>query len=137
MLKTLIYIFLALLLSAFLFIAIAIFGIVKYTKDLPDYKQLKEYSPSIISRLYTGDGSLLAEFSAEKRIFVPINSMPEDIIKAFVAAEDKNFFSHKGLDFKSIAKAIFINIKKSFRRQKTNRSIYYYSAGCKKLLIKQ
>mgnify|MGYP001246355377 CR=1 FL=1 len=72
------------------------------TINLPDYKQLKEYSPSIISRLYTGEGSLLAEFSAEKRIFIPINSMPENVINAFVSAEDKNFFKHKGLDFKSI-----------------------------------
>ena len=111
MYKTLFYIFLALLLSGFLFLVIGIFGIIKFTKDLPDYKQLKGYTPSVISRLYTGDGSLLAEFSAEKRIFIPISSMPRIIIDAFVSAEDKNFFKHKGVDFKSIMRAVLINIR--------------------------
>ena len=66
MYRTIIYIFLSLTLLAFLFLAISILGIIKYTKDLPDYKQLRDYSPSVISRLYTGDGSLLAEFSIQK-----------------------------------------------------------------------
>ncbi len=78
---------------------------------MPDYKQLKEYTPSIISRLYTGNGTLLAEFSAEKRIFIPVAAMPDIIKKAFVSAEDKNFFIHKGVDFKSISKAVLINIR--------------------------
>ena len=111
MIKTLFYIFLTFVLGLFLFISISIFGIIKYTKDLPDYKQLKGYTPSIISRLYTGNGTLLAEFSAEKRIFIPIESMPNIIKKAFVSAEDKNFFNHKGVDLKSISKAVLINIK--------------------------
>ncbi|MDA9708572.1 penicillin-binding protein 1A [Alphaproteobacteria bacterium] len=101
----------ALVLGLFLFISISVFGIIKYTKDLPDYKQLKEYTPSIISRLYTGNGTLLAEFSAEKRVFTPIQSIPEIIKKAFVSAEDKNFYYHKGVDLQSISKAVLINIK--------------------------
>ncbi len=115
MLKTFFYIFIAFLLGLFLFVSISIYGIIKYTKDLPDYKQLKEYSPSIISRLYTGDGSLLAEFSAEKRVFIPINSIPKSVIDAFVSAEDKNFFKHKGVDFKSISKAVLINIRNFYQ----------------------
>ena len=111
MIKTFFYIFLTFILGVFLFISISIFGIIKYTKDLPDYKQLKEYTPSIISRLYTGNGTLLAEFSAEKRVFIPIDSIPEIIKKAFVSAEDKNFFHHKGVDLQSISKAVLINIK--------------------------
>jgi penicillin-binding protein 1A len=111
LIKTLFYIFLTFVLGIFLFVSVSIFGIIKYTKDLPDYKQLKEYTPSIISRLYTGDGSLLAEFSAERRVFVPIETIPSGIVKAFVSAEDKSFFKHKGVDFKSITKAVFINIK--------------------------
>ena len=99
----------------FLFLSISIFGIIKYTKDLPDYKQLKEYTPSIISRLYTGNGTLLAEFSAEKRVFIPVASMPVIVKKAFVSAEDKNFFIHKGVDFKSISKAVLINIKNIYQ----------------------
>ena len=101
----------AFILGLFLFISISIFGIIKYTKDLPDYKQLKEYTPSIISRLYTGNGTLLAGFSAEKRVFIPIESIPDIIKKAFVSAEDKNFFNHKGVDLQSISKAVLINIK--------------------------
>ena len=108
--KIIFYTFLTLVLVAFLFIAISIMGIIKYTKDLPDYKQLKEYSPSIISRLYTGNGSPLAEFSLQKRIFIPTSSMPDMVKRAFVSAEDKNFFQHKGVDFISIAKAFVINI---------------------------
>ena len=111
MIKTFFYIFLAFILGLFLFISISIFGIIKYTKDLPDYKQLKEYTPSIISRLYTGNGTLLAEFSAEKRVFIPIESIPDIIKKAFVSAEDKNFFEHKGVDLQSISKAVLINVK--------------------------
>ena len=60
------------ILLAFLFISISILGIIKYTKNLPDYRQLRDYSPSVISRLYNGEGSLLEEFSLQKRIFVPV-----------------------------------------------------------------
>ncbi len=111
MYKTLIYLFLSLILLAFLFLAVSILGIVKYTKNLPDYKQLRDYSPSVISRLYTGEGSLLAEFSLQKRIFVPIDNIPEKVKAAFVSAEDKNFFKHKGVDLLSILKASIINVK--------------------------
>ena len=82
--KIIFYTFLTLVLVAFLFIAISIMGIIKYTKDLPDYKQLKEYSPSIISRLYTGNGSPLAEFSLQKRIFIPTSSMPDMVKRDFI-----------------------------------------------------
>ena len=77
---------------------------------MPDYRQLRDYSPSVISRLYTGDGSLLAEFSLQKRIFVPVENIPERVIAAFVSAEDKNFFKHKGVDLISIFKASIINL---------------------------
>ena len=107
--KIFFYTILALFLVAFLFLAISIMSIINYTKDLPDYKQLREYSPSVISRLYTGNGSPLAEFSVQNRIFVPTSSMPELVKNAFVAAEDKNFFKHKGVDLISILKAFIIN----------------------------
>tara|TARA_Y100001970_G_C14240915_1_gene864853 strand:- start:310 stop:2694 length:2385 start_codon:yes stop_codon:yes gene_type:complete len=113
--KKLIYLFLSLILLAFLFIAISILGIIKYTKDLPEYRQLRDYSPSVISRLYTGEGSLLAEFSLQKRIFVPVENIPEKVKEAFVSAEDKNFFKHKGVDLISIVKASIINIKNVYK----------------------
>ena len=115
MIKTLFYIFLTFILGLFLFISISIFGIIKYTKDLPDYRQLRDYSPSVISRLYTGEGSLLAEFSIQKRIFVPVENIPEKVKFAFVSAEDKNFYKHKGVDLVSIFKASLVNIKNIYR----------------------
>ncbi len=90
-------------------------GIINYTKDLPDYKQLRDYSPSVISRLYTGNGSRLAEFAVQKRIFVPTSSMPDMVKNAFVSAEDKNFFKHKGIDLISIIKASVININNLYK----------------------
>ena len=114
MYRIVLYSFITFFLVVFLFLAISIMGIIRYTADLPDYKQLREYTPSIISRLYTGEGSLLAEFSAQKRIFVPAISMPNLLKQAFIAAEDKNFYTHNGLDFFSISKAFVINIKHLF-----------------------
>ncbi len=111
MYKTIIYLFLSITLLGFLFLAISILGIIKYTKDLPDYKQLRDYSPSVISRLYTGEGSLLAEFSIQKRIFVPVENIPDKVKSAFISAEDKNFYKHKGVDLVSIFKATIINVK--------------------------
>ena len=115
MYKTIIYLFLSLILLGFLFVAISILGIVKYTKNLPDYRQLRDYTPSVISRLYTGNGSLLAEFSLQKRIFVPVENIPKKVKEAFVSAEDKNFYKHKGVDFTSILKASVINIKNVYQ----------------------
>ncbi len=115
MYRTFIYLFLTTILLAFLFLSISILGIIKYTKDLPDYRQLRDYSPSVISRLYTGEGSLLAEFSLQKRIFVPVENIPRRVKEAFVSAEDKNFFNHKGVDLVSIVKASLINIKNIYK----------------------
>ncbi len=70
----------------------------KYSKNLPDYEQLKNYNPMITTRLYAADGSLISEFSKEKRIFVPIDTIPKDLINAFLAAEDANFYKHSGID---------------------------------------
>ncbi|MES2961065.1 MAG: penicillin-binding protein 1A [Pseudomonadota bacterium] len=70
----------------------------KYSENLPDYEQLKNYSPMITTRLYAADGSLISEFSKEKRIFVPIDTIPKDLINAFLAAEDANFYKHSGID---------------------------------------
>ncbi len=70
----------------------------KYSENLPDYEQLKNYNPMITTRLYAADGSLISEFSKEKRIFVPIDTIPKDLINAFLAAEDANFYKHSGID---------------------------------------
>ena len=78
-----------------------------YSKDLPDYEVLAHYEPPVMTRVHAGDGSLIAEYAREKRIFVPINSMPKRLIQAFTSAEDKNFFEHNGLDYGGIARALF------------------------------
>ena len=78
-----------------------------YSKDLPDYEVLRHYEPPVMTRVHAGDGSLIAEYAREKRIFVPINSMPPLLVHAFTSAEDKNFFEHNGLDYGGIARALF------------------------------
>lgn len=82
-----------------------------YGDDIPDYKSLKTYEPDVVTRVYTGDGRLMAEFSTENRIFVPIDVIPDRVKQAFIAAEDKNFYTHKGLDYIGIARAMINNIK--------------------------
>ncbi len=82
-----------------------------YERDLPEYLQLADYQPPVTTRLYAGDGSMLAEYASEKRIFVPVSSIPKQLIEAFISAEDKTFYTHGGLDYKGLARAIITNIK--------------------------
>ena len=82
-----------------------------FSSNIPDYKFLKSYKPPVSSKVYSGDGDLVADFSKEKRIFIPYNSIPKNVINAFLSAEDKNFFYHPGVDAKGILRAIFNNIK--------------------------
>jgi penicillin-binding protein 1A len=70
----------------------------KYGKNLPDYQQLQEYTPLITTRLYASDGSLITEYSKEKRLFVPFEIIPKHLVNAFIAAEDANFYKHSGID---------------------------------------
>ena len=81
-----------------------------YSEDLPDYEQLKSYTPLITTRLYAADGNLIGEYSKEKRIFVPINSIPKHLINAFLAAEDSNFYHHSGVDPFAIVRAAVLNL---------------------------
>lgn len=77
---------------------------------LPDYKQLANYEPPVVTRLYANDGRLFAEYAYEKRIYVPITSIPNQVKQAFISAEDKNFYTHFGLDIPSIMTAGIRNI---------------------------
>ncbi|MEB3703076.1 Penicillin-binding protein 1A [Candidatus Bealeia paramacronuclearis] len=81
-----------------------------YGNGLPDYEQLAQYEPPVVSRLYATDGRLFAEYATQKRVFVPITSIPDRVIKTFLAAEDKNFYEHNGLDFTGIIRAAVINL---------------------------
>jgi len=94
------------LLSAFCILAV----LWAFSNNLPDYKFLKSYKPSVSSKVYSGDGELVNDFSTEKRIFVPYNAISEKVIYSFLSAEDKNFYSHPGVDAKGVLRAIINNI---------------------------
>jgi penicillin-binding protein 1A len=83
------------------------------SRDLPDYERLKNYKPPVITRVHAGDGRLIAEFAKERRIFVPVHSMPKTLINAFLAAEDQHFYEHNGIDIKGIARAVVNNLTKN------------------------
>ncbi len=98
---------------------IGIFAILwSYSNKLPDYKFLKSYKPAVSSKVYSGNGVLISDFSTEKRIFVPYNAIPKKIIYSFLSSEDKNFFKHPGVDAKGVLRAIKNNI---FNLIKSNR----------------
>ena len=100
------------LLSFSLISTILLFGILwNFSNNIPDYKFLKNYKPPVSSKVYSGKGDLVADFSKEKRIFVPYNSIPKNVINSFLSAEDKNFFSHPGVDAKGVLRAVINNIK--------------------------
>ncbi len=98
-------------LSFVLLLGILIFSVLwTYSNNIPDYKFLKNYKPPVSSKVYSGNGELVADFSKEKRIFVPYNSIPKNVVNSFLSAEDKNFFSHPGVDAKGVLRAIVNNI---------------------------
>jgi penicillin-binding protein 1A len=81
-----------------------------YGRGLPDYRQLATYEPPVMTRVHAGDGSLIAEYAQEHRVFVPVNAMPKLVIDAFLSAEDKNFYSHPGIDFLGVGRALLTNL---------------------------
>ena len=100
-----------LILSIGLFTTISIIGVLwAFSSNLPDYKFLKSYKPSVSSKVYSGEGQLVNDFSSEKRIFIPYKAIPNKVINSFLSAEDKNFFSHPGVDAKGVLRAIVNNI---------------------------
>ena len=85
----------------------------RYGGELPDYRQLADYQPPTVTRVHAGDGRLMAEFAHEKRVFVPVEAIPKRVIQAFLAAEDKNFYAHPGIDPLSIVRAAVTNFTTS------------------------
>jgi penicillin-binding protein 1A len=79
-----------------------------FSKDLPDYTQLKNYEPPVMTRVHAADGSLLAEYAKERRLYLPIQAIPKRVINSFLAAEDKNFYEHGGIDFTGMARAALV-----------------------------
>ncbi len=105
----------------FLFATAAILGLIaaagvgifiwQQAQDLPDHATLEKYEPPIMTRLHAVDGSLIAEYANERRLFLPIQAVPSMVIQAFLAAEDKNFFQHGGIDVSGIARAVVTNLE--------------------------
>ncbi len=110
---------LILLTSGFLITSLLIISILwAFSNNLPDYKFLKNYKAPVSSKVYSGNGELVSDFSTEKRIFVPYNSIPNKIINSFLSAEDKNFFTHPGVDAKGVLRAIIKNISNIFKSKR-------------------
>ena len=104
------------LLSTFFFFAVialivVITSVWQISQELPEYQQLADYEPAVTTRLYAGDGQLMMEYAAEKRLFVPEDKIPTLVKNAFIAAEDKTFYSHFGVDPIGILRAAFDNLK--------------------------
>ncbi|HVX37619.1 MAG TPA: transglycosylase domain-containing protein, partial [Hyphomicrobium sp.] len=85
------------------------------SRDLPDYESLSKYEPPVMTRIHAHDGSLIAEFARERRIFVPINTIPKRIIGAFLSAEDRRFYEHGGVDLQGIMRAVFAAVESKIR----------------------
>jgi penicillin-binding protein 1A len=79
-----------------------------YSRDLPDYSQLQDYEPAVMTRVHAADGALLGEYSKERRLYLPIQAVPKLVINAFLAAEDKSFYQHGGIDYQGMARAALL-----------------------------
>src|SRR5215211_3443121 len=84
----------------------------KYSQDLPDHAQLANYEPPVMTRVHAGDGSLLAEYARERRLYLPIQAVPKKVVGAFLSAEDKNFYKHNGIDPEGVIRAVVANFQR-------------------------
>ena len=112
MLKTLTVLFLTLVVMVLAAAGGGLYLFYHFGRGLPDYQQLADYESPTVTRVHAGDGRLLAEFAKQKRVFVPIGAMPKRIVKAFLSAEDKNFYSHPGIDFVGVLRAVLTNLSR-------------------------
>ena len=90
----------------------------KFSPELPSYDDIKNYNPSLSSRVFTSDGFLLDKYYLQERIFVPIDRIPNNLKNAFISSEDKNFYIHYGIDPLAILRAIVTNIYNKFSNRK-------------------
>ena len=82
-----------------------------FGRDLPDFRQLADYEPPVMTRVYAGDGRLLSEFAIERRVFVPVKAMPRRVVQAVLSAEDKTFYTHAGIDMLGVVRAALVNLR--------------------------
>ena len=95
-----------------------IYHLWKFVPDLPSYNEIRNYNPNLASSVFSSDGMLLDKYYLQERIFVPIDRIPDNLIHAFISAEDKNFFQHRGIDFLAIFRASITNIINKFSNKK-------------------
>ena len=95
-----------------------VFFLWKFSPELPSYNELRNYNPSLTSRVFTSDGLLLDKYYIQERIFIPIDRIPKKLIYAFISAEDKNFYDHIGIDFIALFRAIITNIIHKFSNKR-------------------
>ncbi|MFK8040018.1 MAG: penicillin-binding protein 1A [Rickettsiaceae bacterium] len=107
MTKFILYIayFILLLLCSFVLLVVGV--VYYYSKNLPDYSDLLSYKPPSVTRIYSRYGTLIGEYARENRVFIPISAIPQSLINAFIAAEDKNFYHHPGVDILGITRSLF------------------------------
>ncbi|MBB4007663.1 penicillin-binding protein 1A [Rhizobium taibaishanense] len=91
--------------------AVAAVYLTTVTKDLPDYEVLSRYAPPVMTRVHAGNGALIAEYAHERRLFLPIQAIPDRVKAAFLSAEDKNFYTHPGVDLWGLGRAILVNLQ--------------------------
>jgi penicillin-binding protein 1A len=118
----LIFRFIAFMFAAATFVGLLLaagfaFVVWKYSRDLPEHSQLENYEPPVMTRVHAGDGGLLSEYAKERRLYLPIQAMPRLLVSAYLSAEDKNFYSHKGVDPEGIIRALVTNYRNKGARQ--------------------
>jgi penicillin-binding protein 1A len=111
MIRILAYLFGAAMLMLAAVVVTAMIYLADIAKDLPDHAELKSYSPPVMTRVHAGDGTLIAEYAREHRIFVPLDAIPQHVIDAFLSAEDRNFYNHIGIDLQGVARAAIANVQ--------------------------
>ncbi len=104
-----------------------------FSKDLPDYSQLQDYEPPVMTRVHASDGALVAEYARERRLYLPIQAVPKLVLNAFIAAEDKSFYDHGGLDFQGIARAALHPGAELRHRPAAAGRLHHHAAGREEL----
>ena len=94
------------------------FAFYHFGRDLPDSSKLKEYVPAVGSKVYAADGTLMADFESQHRIFVPIGKIPKMVKDAFIAAEDRDFYAHKGVNPAAVLRAAATDLMRMGRHER-------------------
>ena len=103
------------------------------TKDLPDYEVLAKYEPPVTTRIHASDGALMGEFARERRLYLPIQAVPDRVKAAFLSAEDKNFYNHPGIDITGLGRAVVDQFPEHGLRQAPGRRLDHHPAGGQEL----